>query len=99
MKGIGILRGTPNNQCTTSTIFCNLLKLRNSRQIKVLKGKKKGSNKLTHHSLTVISQATNNVDMDFSCQVGNWAMKKKPGCFGYRGDYTTQLYGEYKQPL
>ncbi len=22
-----------------------------------------------------------------------WAMKKKPGCLGYIGDYTTQLYG------
>ena len=25
--------------------------------------------------------------------------EKKPGCLGYGGDYTTQLYREYNKPL
>ena len=25
--------------------------------------------------------------------------EKNPGCLGYRGDYTTQLYRDYKKPL
>ena len=28
-----------------------------------------------------------------------WAMKKRPCCLGYIGDYTTQLNGGYKKPL
>ena len=25
--------------------------------------------------------------------------EKNPGCLGYIGDYTTQLYGDYHKPL
>ena len=25
--------------------------------------------------------------------------EKNPSCLGYRGDYTTQLYGDYNKPI
>ena len=34
----------------------------------------------------------------FRCEEGNWAMKQKPGCLGYRGDDSTQLCGGYNKP-
>ena len=29
----------------------------------------------------------------------NLTNEKTPGCLGYIGDYTTQLYGDYNKPL
>ncbi len=31
--------------------------------------------------------------------LGQLSNEKYPGCLGYMGDYTTQLYGDYNKPL
>ena len=35
-------------------------------------------------------------DIHFQNQMSN---EKKPGCLGFLGDYTTQLCGDYNNPL
>ena len=41
----------------------------------------------------------NSVSSDECVLERNMSNEKNPGCFGYIGDYTAQLYGDYNKPL